>query len=98
MDESYGPFGKEKLKLLENSFDMFLENILSGAGFKMCFYAIDKSLPPEYEDYVSFNKMKKYQQHEKYPDENIREFVRIKSMVMNNKYDFNDFYNNTMTV
>jgi molecular chaperone GrpE (heat shock protein) len=98
MDESHGPFGVEKLKLLENSFDMFLENIMSGSGFKMCIYAVDKDVPSKYEDYVSFNKMTKFQQHEKYPDNNISEFIRIKSMLFNNKYDFTDFYNNTLAI
>jgi hypothetical protein len=27
ISESYGPFGKEKIKLLDNSFDMILENM-----------------------------------------------------------------------
>mmetsp|Transcript_526 Transcript_526/g.524 ORF Transcript_526/g.524 Transcript_526/m.524 type:complete len:99 (+) Transcript_526:526-822(+) len=35
----YGPFGQEKLKVLESSFNCFLENILSGSNIKIAFYA-----------------------------------------------------------
>jgi hypothetical protein len=37
--ESYGVFGHEKVKLLDNSFDMLFENIMSGSGIKLCLYA-----------------------------------------------------------
>lgn len=33
--ESYGVFGHEKVKLLDNSFDMLFENIMSGSGIKL---------------------------------------------------------------
>ena len=75
LGEAYGPFGHEKVKILENSFDIFLENILSGPGLKQEFYAIDKNLPKSYIENESFLKMKKFQQYEKYPDDNVREYI-----------------------
>lgn len=67
----YGPFGQEKLKVLESSFDWFLENILSGSHLKIAFYACE-DFPKNYTEYQKYLKLKKYQQHEKYPDEHVR--------------------------
>ena len=67
----FGPFGREKLKVLESSFDCFLENILSGSNIKIAFYACE-NFPKNYTEYQKYLKLKKYQQHEKYPDKHVR--------------------------
>lgn len=67
----YGPFGQEKLKVLESSFDCFFENILSGSGIKIAFYACE-DFPKNYTEYKKYLKLKKYQQHELYPNPHLR--------------------------
>ena len=96
--KNYGPFGKEKIKLLENSFDMFLENILSGSPCKIIFYAVDKDIPQTHAEFQSFLKMKKYQTYEKYPDEALREFIGAKAKCLDTKEEFNNFLKNSIPI
>lgn len=92
----YGPFGEEKVRILENSFDMFLENIISGPGVKQEFYSIDKDMPRTFSENQSFLKMKKYQQYEKYPDEIVREYIISKAGWVETKNEFNNDLENRM--
>ena len=74
----YSAMGTEKMKILENSFDIFLENILWGTDFKAVFYAADKQIPETWAECQSYLKLKKFQKYELYPDENVRDFLDIK--------------------
>ena len=96
--KNFGPFGKEKIKLLENNFDMFLENILSGSPCKIIFYAVDKEIPQTHAEFQSFLKMKKYQIYEKYPDETLREFIGAKAKCLDSKEEFNNFVKNAIPI
>ena len=54
----YGPFGSEKLKILDKSFDWFVENILAGSNLKLAFYANEQKLPKTYKEFESYAKLK----------------------------------------
>jgi len=96
--DQYGPFGQEKIKLLEKSFDNFLENILTGAHFKLSFYVFGKEFPKNYTEYQKYSRLKKFQQHEKYPDEHIREFLKAKRKCLETREGFNNFVKNKVPI
>mmetsp|Transcript_16828 Transcript_16828/g.14756 ORF Transcript_16828/g.14756 Transcript_16828/m.14756 type:complete len:222 (-) Transcript_16828:64-729(-) len=96
--KNYGPFGIEKVKILDHSFDMFLENILSGPGIKQEFYSIDRDLPKNFTEIQSFMKMKKYQQYESIPDEYVREYLLAKQVCLNEKNEFNNEFKNKVVM
>lgn len=57
-EENFGPFGSEKVKILENSFKAILENMFCG-GNKLLLYAIEnKDLPKSKADYERYEKLK----------------------------------------
>jgi len=78
MDENYGPYGKEQVKILDASFQNILENIANGTC-KVMMYCADKELPSTLEDYDKYNVLKKYEKHERYPDPLVRLFIEIHS-------------------
>ena len=73
-EESFGPFGSEKVKILENSFNSILENMLCW-GNKLFLYAVEKDLPKSKADYERYDKLKKFKRHEIYPDPLVRRFI-----------------------
>ena len=96
LSEGYSALGEEKLKVLENSFDMFLESILIGTDFKAVFYAADKELPQTFADCQSYLKMKKFQKFEKFPDEKLRDFLNTKLPLIEGNEEYNNFILNKM--
>ena len=96
--KKFGPFGTEKIKILENSFDMFLENIVSGPGLKQEFYAVDKDFPKTFAENESFLKMKKYQQYESIPDEYLRDYVLNKKCCTSDRNEFNNEMKNKLVI
>ena len=56
-EENYGPFGAEKIKILENSFNSILENMLCW-GTKLMLYVAEKDLPKTKADYERYDKLK----------------------------------------
>jgi len=54
----YGAFGEEKIKVLEKSFDEFVENIMTGANLKLAFYCIEKPMPSKFKDFERYMKLK----------------------------------------
>ena len=85
----YGPFGTEKVKELDKSFDNFLENIFTGSNFKLYFYAADKGFPKNYTDYMRYIKLKKFKQHEEFPDQYVRELINGAKSYVECREDFN---------
>ena len=98
LSEGYSALGKEKLKNLESSFEMFLDNILVGTDFKALFYAADKPLPQTFSDCQSYLKMKKFQLYEKYPDEKLRDFLDIKLPLMSGTEEYDNFILNKIPI
>lgn len=96
MSRNFCGFGKNKLEILEESFDQFLENTLMGRDFKGAFYACDKEFPTSYSDLISYSKMKKFQKHEKYPDEKVRDFIDVSCALMSSEEEYNNFLINKL--
>lgn len=72
---NFGPFGNEKVKILENSFKAILENMFCG-GNKLLLYVIEnKDLPKWKADYERYEKLKKFKRYELYPDPLVRKFI-----------------------
>jgi len=90
----YGAFGEEKIKILEKSFDNFVENIMTGANLKLAFYAVDKPLPTKYKDFERYVKLKKYQRYEAYPDEKTTEYLNAWISSTTEKDEFLNFQKN----
>ena len=90
--------GKEKMKILEGSFDMFLENILCGTDFKSLFYAADKELPNTFAEAQMYLRLKKFQKYEQFPDEKFRDFLDIKLPMIKNSIDYDHFIKNKMPI
>lgn len=86
-EENYGPFGVEKIKILENSFNSILENMLC-CGSKLMLYVAEKELPKTKADYERYDKLKKFKSHEIYPDPLVRKFIesRIELNMTNDQY------------
>jgi hypothetical protein len=55
-EENYGPFGIEKIKILENSFSSILENMLC-CGTKLMLYVAEKDLPKTKADYERYDRL-----------------------------------------
>mmetsp|Transcript_3044 Transcript_3044/g.2527 ORF Transcript_3044/g.2527 Transcript_3044/m.2527 type:complete len:156 (-) Transcript_3044:305-772(-) len=98
LSEGYSALGSEKLKILESSFDTFLEGILIGNDFKTLFYAADKEIPQTFAECQSYLKLKKFQRFEKYPDEKLREFLDIKLPMFKSNNEYNNFILNKMEI
>lgn len=95
ISEKYGPIGEEKVKILDYSFDMILENSLCGPGMKSLFYMWDREdIPKSAEDFDKYEKMKKYQQYESYPDPIIRQFIETKIKMGYTKAQFKNMLEN----
>ena len=78
MEEQYGPYGHEQIKILDNWFQNILENIAS-SSCKIMLYCMDhESMPKTKEEFDSFIYMKKFEKHEKYPDPIMRQFLESK--------------------
>ena len=88
--------GRCKLKILEETFDMFLESMLMGKDFKAAFYAADKIIPQTFAELQSYKKMKKFQKHEKYPDEKVRNFIDVNILTMQSEEEYNNYLLNKM--
>mmetsp|Transcript_14818 Transcript_14818/g.13025 ORF Transcript_14818/g.13025 Transcript_14818/m.13025 type:complete len:156 (+) Transcript_14818:206-673(+) len=91
---SYCYLGKNKLEILENSFDMFLENMLMGKDFKGSFYSCDKEIPQNFAEMQSYLKMKKFQKYDKYPDEKVRDFIDVNLCILNSEEEYKNFLTN----
>ncbi|CAI2365188.1 unnamed protein product [Moneuplotes crassus] len=96
--KSYGAFGEEKVKILDNCINMFLENAFSGSMIKQDLYILDKKFPTTFAEKESFMKMKKFQQFEKYPDEFVRDWVLQRELVLKKKEQFNNEILNAIPV
>jgi hypothetical protein len=78
LNEKFGMYGTEKVRIIEDTFDMLLENMLSGCGMKLAFYALDKDKPARKSEFDTYGFMKKLELHEKYPDEKVRNYIDLK--------------------
>lgn len=74
MSDNYSPFGKEKVKIMDNAFNSILENMMCGGG-KFPLYLLAKDFIPTKTDFEKFAKMKKFQRYENYPDPIIRKYM-----------------------
>lgn len=74
INDKFEPYGCWQTKLLDTCFDAVVDSILS-SGCKLLLYVSDKNRPKTKEDYVQFTKLKKFQKHEKYPDEYVHQFI-----------------------
>jgi hypothetical protein len=98
ISESYGPFGKEKVKLLDNSFDMIMENMFCGGGIKQMLYVVDKKLPSSKAEFDSYIKLKKFQQYEQYPDPIVRSFIETQIAFNLTTDQYNNFLKNHLKI
>ena len=57
ISDSYGPFGTERVKILNNAFDSIMENMLWG-GSKIMFYILDKAKPSTVSEFENYSKLK----------------------------------------
>lgn len=96
ISKNFRGFGKNKLEILEQSFDQFLENTLMGKDFKGAFYSCDKDFPMSFTALQSYSKMKKFQKYEKYPDEKVRDFIDVSWALMPNEDAYNNFLINKL--
>jgi len=94
ISSQYGAFGEEKMKVLEKSFDGFLENIMSGANLKLAFYVAERPMPVKYKDFERYAKLKKYQRYEEYPDEYMREYLNTRVSSSNSREEFQNYNKN----
>jgi len=94
MSNKFGPFGCQKKKIMENSFNMIIENMLCGEGIKLQLYGVDKNIPETREEYERYTKMKKYQQYEEYPDPLVRDYIEEVLSFGYNKDQFNHVIKN----
>ena len=94
MSNKFGPFGCQKKKIMENSFNMIIENMLCGEGIKLQLYGVDKNIPETREEYERYTKMKKYQQYEEYPDPLVRNYIEAVLSYGYNKDQFNHIIKN----
>lgn len=88
IQKGYSNIGDEKRKILDGSFDLFMENILCGTDFKSMFYSVDKGVPSSFAEAQSYLKMKKFQKYELYPDEKFRDFLDIKLPMAKNEEEY----------
>lgn len=73
---NYGPYGPEKIKMMDFAFKSIIENMLCGMT-KLTLYSLDKDIPATKVDFERYAKMKKFQRHEKYPDPLVRSFIEL---------------------
>jgi len=93
---SYGPFGKEKIKILDNTFNSIVENMLSG-GTKLMLYVIDKeNMPKTAEEFINYSKLKKFEKYEKYPDPLVRKFIDSRTILNLTETQIHHFYKNQL--
>ena len=94
----YGAFGSEKMKVLEKSFDGFVENIMSGANLKLAFYIADKPMPTTFLALERFKKMKKFQKYEEYPDMHLREYLEWRANTITNREELYEHTKNKIVL
>lgn len=73
---------------------MILENAVTQSCMKLGLYAIDKKMPTTKAEFESYRKMKKFQQHEAYPDPHVRDFIEAQLTLEYSSDQYNDFFNN----
>ena len=71
--DSYGPFGEEKIKILDYAFESIIENMLCG-GTKLLLYIINKDIPQTPTEFENYWKLKKFEKFDKYPNPFVRNF------------------------
>ncbi|CAI2368706.1 unnamed protein product [Moneuplotes crassus] len=98
LGNKYGPFGSEKIKRLDKQFTNLVDSILSGGNFKLEYYLTKNGAPSSYEELTDFRKLKKYQQHEKYPDSHIREYLDAKNACFKEKCNWDHYLNNELPI
>lgn len=91
LNEKFGMYGTEKIRIIEDTFDMLLENMLSGCGMKLAFYALDKDKPTSKAEFDSYGFMKKLELHEKYPDEKLRNYIDLKRNMFKSEEEFDNY-------
>ncbi|CAI2366652.1 unnamed protein product [Moneuplotes crassus] len=90
----YSSMGAEKMKILDGSFDLFLENILCGTDFQSMFYAADKKMPSTFSEAQAYLRMKKFEKYEQYPDEKLRDFLDIKLPMISSEVEYDHMVHN----
>ncbi|CAI2365236.1 unnamed protein product [Moneuplotes crassus] len=98
IQKGYSSMGDEKMKILDGSFDMFMENILCGTDFKSLFYSVDKDLPKTFAEAQAYLKMKKFQKYELYPDEKLRDFLDIKLPMIKTEEEYDHLMVNKLLI
>ena len=83
---------------MENSFDMLIENMLSGSALKMELYKVGKKRPLSFAEFDEFKKMKKFERYEKYPDELIRMSIEIESEYFETEEQFESYVKNNISI
>lgn len=94
--DSYGPYGTERVKILNNAFDSIMENIL-WAGSKIVFYILDKDKPSTVSEFDNYWKLKKFEKFEKYPDPFVRKWFDSRSVMNLTRSQADHFYSNIFT-
>mmetsp|Transcript_25027 Transcript_25027/g.24763 ORF Transcript_25027/g.24763 Transcript_25027/m.24763 type:complete len:336 (+) Transcript_25027:302-1309(+) len=89
-------YGKNKLQVLEQCFDQFLENTLMGWDFKACLYSCDKEFPKSFDELQKYARMKKYEKHDQYLDEKVRDFIDVNCSLMKTEEEYNNFLINKL--
>mmetsp|Transcript_25918 Transcript_25918/g.22969 ORF Transcript_25918/g.22969 Transcript_25918/m.22969 type:complete len:207 (+) Transcript_25918:244-864(+) len=82
------------MKILEKSFDEFVENILSGTSIKLSFYVAERSMPTKFKDFERYATLKKYQRYEEYPNEYMQEYLNNRILNSSSKEEFINYCKN----
>jgi hypothetical protein len=98
LTRKYGAFGQEKLRIVENSFDMLIENMLSGSSLKLVLYVADQERPADLKGYEKFKNMKKFEQFEKVPDEITRTVLLNESEIFQDEVSLQNYLQNQIAI
>lgn len=98
LTKKFGAFGKEKLRIVDNSFDMLIENILSGSSLKLVLYVANKARPSNLKEYEEFKNMKKFEQYEKCPDETMRTVILNEANIFPEELHLENYLQNQLNI
>ena len=74
--ELFGPYGKHKREVIDSSFNTIVENLVPEI-FRLGMLTIDREVPKSRKDIDRYLKMPRYEKYEKYPDEELREWIDL---------------------